>query len=229
MKAQFDKLSGMMGQGDGRKALDLFLSEYKDHPLGNPWADEARRVFEAGQESRRKAHKAEVERAWKDVMSLAESDQKQGIEAVGLFLGRFSGHELGNHLESEAKRVLSRLKRGESVGGGMSGKKGKRQRQGLLCGQGKTRDSNICRGKPRDVRGCCIRLKRGESVGGGMSGKKDAGVTRSDFNLLKLRVKRARSRSQRCSAVTKIYDRLKNNPANPYYVQAKTLHEKYCR
>ena len=62
MKAQFDKLSGMMGQGDGdgRKALDLFLSEYKDHPLGNPWADEAQRVFEAGQESRRKAYKTEV-------------------------------------------------------------------------------------------------------------------------------------------------------------------------
>ena len=103
MRLKWNQVKSLVRVGDerGKQALTLFLAEYESHPLGNPLASEARGAFEDGKRIWVERHRKEVEQAWKEVLSLAKDGGASGIRAVELFLRRFEGHVLGNHLESK--------------------------------------------------------------------------------------------------------------------------------
>ena len=119
VRLKWNQVESLVRVGDerGEQALRLFLAEYERHPFGNPLALEARNTFEEGKQNRMENHRTEVKRAWKEVLSLAEDGGDSGIRAVELFLRRFDGHMLGNHLESDARQALADLRAGRSIGG----------------------------------------------------------------------------------------------------------------
>jgi formylglycine-generating enzyme required for sulfatase activity len=116
VRSTWAKAKRVVKRGDsrGEKALELFLSTYADHPMGNPLESEARAVVERAQverEAKRQAqHRKRVERDWSKAKRLVKRGDSRGEKALTLFLKQYEGHELGNPLADEARSTFAEAK-----------------------------------------------------------------------------------------------------------------------
>ena len=114
VKLKWEQVKPLIQAGDeqGQRALTLFLQEYQNHPLGNPFATAAQETFKNGKKTRLEAHRSVVAEAWKESLSLIGKGGPADIKLVNLFIRRYANHPLGNHLEQDAYRTLAEFKMG---------------------------------------------------------------------------------------------------------------------
>jgi formylglycine-generating enzyme required for sulfatase activity len=108
VRISYEAAKKYMEEGDekGKRALLLFLDEFKNHPLGNPLKNEAERFYEERKREQddreRQKHLRDVENDWLKVKSVVEIGDEKGKIALHLFLKKYEGHALGNPMEREA-------------------------------------------------------------------------------------------------------------------------------
>ncbi len=107
----WQKAKRLVKRGDDKaqKAYDAFIEAYRDHPLGNPLADEAQAFFNEAQAKREQslseAHLAKVERSWAKAKRVVKRGDRKAEKALKAFLEAYADHERGNPL-AEAAQVF---------------------------------------------------------------------------------------------------------------------------
>ena len=110
----WEKVNPLVTIGDdtAKKALNLFLKAYADHPMGNPLATEARDVFHRAvrrRDARLKAeHEQNVKRDWLKVRDTVGKGGTLGQRALNLFLDKYRYHPLGNSYANQAQSTYQR-------------------------------------------------------------------------------------------------------------------------
>jgi formylglycine-generating enzyme len=113
-----------------KSGVELFLSRYEGHPLGNPKREEASealrkllareheaekkrlaREHEAEKKRLAREHRARVEENWTQVSEEVLKGDDRGERALQTFLKKYSNHPLGNPLETKARRAFTEAKK----------------------------------------------------------------------------------------------------------------------
>ena len=114
VRADWEKVRPIINVGDkaSKKALDLFLKTYADHPMGNPLATKAKKAFRRAVQRRNTRLKAEheqnVKRDWLQVRDTIRKGGRLGQKALSLFLDKYRHHPLGNSYASRAQSTYQR-------------------------------------------------------------------------------------------------------------------------
>jgi formylglycine-generating enzyme required for sulfatase activity len=128
LKAHFTKVQlsyevtkPFLKEGDekGQRALMLFLNEFANHPLGNPFREEAENFYAQHKQERAKRlnieHRNILEEEWDRIKKAARAGGTTAIKIMELFLKKYEKHPLGNPFRNEVIELLADLKLGREI------------------------------------------------------------------------------------------------------------------
>ena len=118
VRDSLDEISEVLARGDqeATSALSLFIEAYREHPLGNPFADQAKALYREGVARKRRALLTRMKTSWARTLSLIDtSDAEASMVAIDRFLKEFKDAEVKNPFTEEAELLLDKVKRGRGV------------------------------------------------------------------------------------------------------------------